>query len=213
MVISLQRKPMRIRQYGCFFFWFFVLIFFEGEHLFAQDIYKISTPGREPQFTDDPTPFIVSDKKENTDNVIIERINLRAPVKANISFGSEKNTLTNKKKVVADKKKQKNDNIVPYLSVKIKEPVTGTTLWNQSVISVVVAVDTELREQDSLRLTLNGQAVVEDNQTGVFVLSDLSRGEYVLQPHVVDGKDKNKVLFSGESVTLFVHKHSRLFKH
>ena len=173
-----------------------VLIIISSWHgAYADEIiYKIVTPKKNIVFTDQPDYSLVEGES-------VSKISLSSPNILHIKeeYDKQKNTNT-----------VQNKNFQSYEFVSIKEPASDASFWNQSAVTVIAEVMPALTSDHAIRLLVNGEKRIDDNQTGQFNLANLTRGSYSIQPIIVN-KEGEKILI-GESISIYIHLFSKLFK-
>lgn len=90
-----------------------------------------------------------------------------------------------------------------YKSFSIADPADGRTFQNQRKIRIIIKVEPELRETDSIQLFLDGQSYGAPQKNNIFYLNNVSRGSHVLSANLLD--DKGNVIKQAAEVKIFIH--------
>jgi len=91
-----------------------------------------------------------------------------------------------------------------YKGVQIIMPQDGTTLRdNSGNMTVAVAIQPNLRNDDKIQLMMDGNAIGQPQRATNFQLSNVNRGEHKLMAQVVSAQ--GKVLVKSPEITFFMH--------
>ncbi|WP_111415476.1 DUF4124 domain-containing protein [Billgrantia lactosivorans] len=95
---------------------------------------------------------------------------------------------------------------MPYDTFRIRSPEPGADLPASDAgnLQVELAIEPELRPDHSVRLLVDGRVSQTPMHTRAFMLSDLDRGEYVLQAELLDAQ--GQVRHRSPPVTLYVQR-------
>lgn len=95
---------------------------------------------------------------------------------------------------------------MPYSTFRILSPQNGQTLPTGRGVNVQVEldIDPDLRDDHRVRLLLDGEVSQSAMHTKVFMLTNLDRGEHVLQAELLDAD--GQVRHRSAPVTLFVQR-------
>ncbi|MEC9483995.1 MAG: DUF4124 domain-containing protein [Halomonas sp.] len=97
---------------------------------------------------------------------------------------------------------------MPYSTFRIAAPENGQTLPTGygGDVQVMLDVDPDLREDHRVRLLLDGEISQSAMHTKAFILTNLDRGEHVLQAELLDAS--GQVRHRSAPVILYVHRAS-----
>ncbi len=96
-----------------------------------------------------------------------------------------------------------------YTTLAISSPSADQTLFiNTGNVPVNIVVQPTLRQDDSLRVLLDGSRVVNDSRELSHLLNNVDRGEHRLQVEIVDKKGKR--LQSSAEIRFFLRRKSSL---
>ena len=98
----------------------------------------------------------------------------------------------------------KGDTSTPYTKIMIIQPQEQATLRNnQKMVSVVAAIEPELKKDDAVQLLFDGEPSGPPQTSLTFTLSDVNRGSHIILLQIID--KSGAIIGSSQPITFYMH--------